>query len=176
MPKGSKEQIIRDEKKIIKELQRDAKQSIDSIGKNCGFSRQKVWRIIKNLEKTKTIWGYRPVIDNEKLGLKRYLILIKKTNKPFTLENIDVITSRKLKQVTSKFGINIENSFYVHGSNDWFISITARGIMEVKKVIDMFSNLLKDFIERVEVLEVIFPVELNNCPNPNVDGIRDFFE
>ena len=56
MPKSSKEQIDLDEKKVVSELQRNSKESIDVIAKRCGFSRQKVWRIIKRLEKNKTIW------------------------------------------------------------------------------------------------------------------------
>ena len=46
MPKSSQKQIDADEKKVIRELQKNAKESIDKIAKNCGFSRQKVWRII----------------------------------------------------------------------------------------------------------------------------------
>ena len=175
MPKSSQEQIRLDEKKVIDELQKDAKQSIESIGKNCGFSRQKIWRIIKKLEENKTIWGYRPVVDDDKLGLKRYLILIKRTNNPFSLDKVKIITSRKLKEVTSQYGIKIENSFFIHGSHDWFISITAKNIKDVKKIMDMFVGMLQDFIESVDIMEVIFPVELNNCANPNIDEIKDFF-
>ena len=51
MAKSSFKQIELDERKIIDELKKNAKENIDKISKNCGFSRQKVWRIIKNLEK-----------------------------------------------------------------------------------------------------------------------------
>jgi DNA-binding Lrp family transcriptional regulator len=47
MPKSSAQQRIKDEKKIIGVLQSNAHESIDVIAKKCGFSRQKVWRIIK---------------------------------------------------------------------------------------------------------------------------------
>ena len=55
MEKTSKKQIEEDERKIITDLQKNAKESIDVIAKKCGFSRQKVWRIIKRLEKNKII-------------------------------------------------------------------------------------------------------------------------
>ena len=42
MPKSSKEQIDFDEKKVIKELQKNSKESIDKIAKKCGFSRKQV--------------------------------------------------------------------------------------------------------------------------------------
>ena len=67
-------QIEEDEKKIIKELQNNANKSINEIAKKCGFSRQKVWRIIKNLENNNTIWGYVAVTNEEKLDHKEYIV------------------------------------------------------------------------------------------------------
>ena len=49
MPKRSQKQMDEDEKKIINELIKDSKKSIDKIAKKCNFSRQKVWRTIKRL-------------------------------------------------------------------------------------------------------------------------------
>ena len=66
MAKSSKKQIYEDELKVIVELQKNAKENIDIISKKCGYSRQKVWRIIKRLEEDKTIWGYTAVVKEEK--------------------------------------------------------------------------------------------------------------
>ena len=57
MTKSSRKQTDNDEKEVIRELQKNSKESIDNIAKNCGFSRQKVWRAIKRLEKNNTICG-----------------------------------------------------------------------------------------------------------------------
>ena len=48
--KKSRDQIDPDEKKLLSELVKNSNEKIDSIAKQCGFSRQKAWRIIKNLE------------------------------------------------------------------------------------------------------------------------------
>jgi DNA-binding Lrp family transcriptional regulator len=175
MPKSSKKQIDEDEKKLLKVLQTSSGDNIENIAKKCGFSRQKVWRLKKRLEKDKTIWGYNAVFDDEKLGLRRYLILIKRTNTPISKMQLNIINSRKVKQVSSKLGINIECSFYIHGSYDWFIMVTAKDIRFVKKVIEVFTILLKGFISEVQVEEVIFSVEKNNFTNPNLDQIKEFF-
>ena len=175
MPKSSKKQINEDEKKLLKTLQENSADNIENIAKKCGFSRQKLWRIKKRLEKNKTVWGYHAVVDEEKLGLKRYLILIKRTNKPVSKMQLNIITSRKVQQVSSKLGINIESSFYIHGSYDWFISVTAKDIRMVKKVIEVFTLLLKGFMSEVSVQEVVFVVEKNNFTNPNLDQIEEFF-
>jgi len=49
MAKSSSEQIEQDEIKVLNALEQHSKDSVDEIAKSCGFSRQKVWRIIKNL-------------------------------------------------------------------------------------------------------------------------------
>ena len=175
MPKSSQKQINEDEKKVLKLLQTNSGDSIETIAKKCGFSRQKLWRIKNRLEKNKTIWGYHAVVDEEKMGLRRYLILIKRTNNPLSEMQLNVITSRKVKQVSSKLGINIECSYYIHGSYDWFIMVTAKDLRLVKKVIEVFTILLKGFISEVQVEEVIFPVENSNFTNPNLDQIKEFF-
>ena len=68
MPKSSKTQIDKDEKKVIHELQKNAKESIDTIALRCNFSRQKVWRIIKRLEKKGLIEMDEQEIRLTKLG------------------------------------------------------------------------------------------------------------
>jgi len=93
MPRKSRAQIYNDEQKVLKALQKNSNQGIDTIAKHCGFSRQKVWRIIKNLEKNEFIWGYTVVADDEKLELKRYLMLIKRSQKP-----IDQSIAMSMKQ------------------------------------------------------------------------------
>ena len=93
MSKNSRKQIDKDEKMVITYLQQNAKESIDIIAKKCGFSRQKVWRIIKRLEKNKTIWGYHAVIDDEKVDRHSYIMLIKRSNEPMSTA-IDKIISQ----------------------------------------------------------------------------------
>ena len=61
MVKTSKKQIELDEKKVIERLQMNCMENLDLFAKNCGFSRQKVWRIIKNLEKENVVWGYTAI-------------------------------------------------------------------------------------------------------------------
>ncbi|MFA5103327.1 MAG: winged helix-turn-helix transcriptional regulator, partial [Candidatus Thermoplasmatota archaeon] len=55
-----------DEKKVLSEMIKNSKENIDTIAKNCRFSRQKAWRMIKDLEKDSIIWGYTTVFNEEK--------------------------------------------------------------------------------------------------------------
>ena len=168
MPKNSKKQIEADEKKVIKELEKHSNESIDKIAKNCGFSRQKVWRIIKRLERNKTIWGYHAVVDNNKVGLQRYFILIKRSNKPFSKEHIDSIIRREIKPETSKMGIIVDGTSYVHGSFDGIYEIRANNIRQVKRFCEALRNSSRGHISDMKILEELFPIEKNGIANPNI--------
>ena len=75
MPRTGREQITDDEKKIIHELQKNSKENIDKIAKKCGFSRQKVWRVIKN--KIHTVeYCYFPIALCEVLNCNHCLKLV----------------------------------------------------------------------------------------------------
>jgi DNA-binding Lrp family transcriptional regulator len=175
MSKSSKEQIDADEKKILWELQKNSKESIDKIAKKCGFSRQKVWRVIKRLEKDKTIWGYHAVVDDNKVGLEQYFVLIKRTSKAFSKEHIDSIVKRVIQTEIANMGIIVENVSYVHGDFDGIHIIRASNVVQVKKYCEMLSTLSKGYISHIIILEELFPIEKNGIVNPNIEELKDIF-
>lgn len=173
MPKVSARQIEIDEKRVIRELQKDSNQSIDSIAKRCGFSRQKVWRMIKKLEKSKIIWGYHAVVDNEKLLLKKYIMLIKKTNVSMA-KLVDIIISRQIEQNAEDIGVTISSSTYLHGSFDWQLTFTATDIKQAKRFCETFIRLYQSYVAEMVLLEEIFPVNECNIQNPNIKKLKEF--
>ncbi len=175
MPKASREQIADDEKKIIFEIQKNSKESIDKIAKRCGFSKQKVGRVIKRLEENKTIWGYHAVVDDNKIGLQQYFVLIKRTTKPFSKKHIDSIIKRVIKPEIAKMGIIVENVSYVHGEFDGIHIIRASNIVQVKKYCEVLSTLSKGYISDMIILEEMFPIEKNGIVNPNIEELKDIF-
>jgi DNA-binding Lrp family transcriptional regulator len=175
MAKSSKEQIDEDEKKILWELQKNSKENVEKIAERCGFSRQKIWRVIKRLEKNKTIWGYHAVVDDNKIGLQQYFILIKRTIKPFSKEHIDSIIKRVIQTEIAKMGIIIENVSYVHGEFDGVHIIRASNVVQVKKYCEALSTLSKGYISHMIILEEMFPIEKNGIVNPNIEELKDIF-
>jgi DNA-binding Lrp family transcriptional regulator len=174
MPKRSKKQIDIDEKKILNELRINGKKSINDISESLGFSRQKVWRVIKSLEKNKTIWGYTTIIDFEKQGLKSYTLLIKRTMNPIDNKIGDLLTSGELSKIGPKMGVNIIDSKYVHGEYDWIISFTAEDIKQAKKMQEALNTIYHKYIDRVALLEDLFVTRDHGILNPNFDAIKKF--
>jgi DNA-binding Lrp family transcriptional regulator len=175
MAKGSRKQIDIDEKKIISELQKNAKESIDKIAKRYKFSVQKVRRVIKRLEGDKTIWGYPAVIDDEKLGVKRYQILLKRSSKSVSDKMSNMIPGEDMRKKLEKFGVKFDCSFYTHGYFDWSLCITAPNIIAVKKFVELLNKEFGDNISDTQVLEVVFPLLKSGIDNPNLAGVREFF-
>jgi DNA-binding Lrp family transcriptional regulator len=176
MARNTETQIKQDEKKILEELSKNANSSINEIANKLGFSRQKVWRIIKNLEKDKTIWGYTAIVDDDKIGLKRFCILLKKANAGVTDEKLGIVINRELRETASKNEVNLESTYFFNGSYDGQICVTAENILQVKKFIaDMQKKLGTDSIKEADILEVLFPIQMMGFNNPNLEQLRDYF-
>ena len=173
MTKSSFEQIKMDEMKIIDELEKNAKESIDNIAKNCGFSRQKVWRIIDNLEKNKTIWGYTAVVNDDKINRKRFIILIKKTADSIK-KTFDKTIQLTMQNKAKKMGINIGYSMYLHGDYDWLFIFSAKDLIQAKKFSNILSTEYPDSIKEIKLLEGIFQVQKAGIVNPDIDELKDF--
>ena len=174
MAKSSKKQIYEDELKVIAELQKNAKENIDVISKNCGFSRQKTWRIIKKFEEDKTIWGYAAVVNEEKQGLKRYMILIKRTTLPLDEKLVDKIITRQLENSASEIDIKIESSIFVHGTFDWVICFKAKDMMHAKKFSEIVNKTYWGYIGEVHMMEVLFPIRRQGILNPDIQKLKEF--
>ncbi len=174
MVKSSKKQIKQDEERILQELQVNAKDNIDNIAKRCGFSRQKVWRIMKRLEQNKIIWGYTAITDDEKRKINTYVVLIKRAHVPVTEKFADKIIVRKIQELVPSSRVTILDSMYMHGVYDWLITFTAPDIREAKKFSETLIKFYQGFINDLELLETMYPIQKQGVLNPNPDKLREF--
>ena len=174
MAKKSKKEIERDENKILYELLMDSSQNIDTIGKKLGFSRQKVWRDIKRLKADAVIWGFTAVVNEEKLGVKNYFALIKRSTHPLSDELTGKIIQRDIEHAAKKIGVTIENSCYTHGSYDWFIGFTAKDIKQAKKFCEILNKTYLMFIADIQLLEGLFWIRKHGLLNPRKEKLNEF--
>jgi DNA-binding Lrp family transcriptional regulator len=173
MAKISYDKIKKDEKKVIYEFQNNAREKIEIIGRKCGFSRQKILRIIKKLENEKKIWGYSAIIDNEKFDLKRYLILIRRSTEPID-DAISKIIDLTLHKKGKEIDVIIEHSSYLYGRYDWMLIVIAKNIANVKKFSNILEKEYRNVISEVHIMEELFPVTISRITNPNMEKLRDF--
>jgi len=174
MSKSSREQIDKDEKKILSELVKNSNENIETIAKHCGFSRQKVWRAIKRLEEKGLIWGYTAIFNEEKIGLIHFMLMVKRTTKQLEEKTADKIISRRLEDLVAELGITIESSSYVHGEYDWVITFTALDIKQAKKFSDSLITLYPGVIEKIAIMQTLMFIRKHYILNPEKMKLKEF--
>ena len=129
---------------------------------------------MNKLEDSKKVWGYTAVTDEEKLGLKKFFILIKRTTNPLSNDLAEKIISREVEKKALDEGIEIDNSFFVHGKYDWIICFTAQNIKYAKKFSDLIQRSYQGYIAEVVLLENLFPIRYNGILNPYKEKLKEF--
>ena len=175
MAKSSKKQIDQDEKRVIEQLQRNSNESIDKIAKTCGFSRQKVWRIIKRLENNKTIWGYTAIPDKEKQGVRHYILLLKQSNQPAN-DIIDNILDSFKKYAGKNLGVFVQTACILQGEYDMMLCFTAKDISVAKRFTEFIKKKYATYIGNMMMLEDVFSIRISGMMNPKVDDLKEFFK
>jgi len=174
MPKSSLTRLIKDEEKILEILQIDAQTSIDDIAKKCGFSRQKVWRIIKKLEEEKIIWGYTVIAEQERYNWKHFIMLMKRSTNPIDQKVMQEILSTRLDDILKDSVIKMVNIEYVHGSYDGIFTFFAPDLITAKKFCDRFKERFNQYVTSVELLESIFFLRNQRIKNPNLKKVINY--
>jgi DNA-binding Lrp family transcriptional regulator len=175
MAKSSKKQIDQDEKRVIEQLQRNSNESIDKIAKTCGFSRQKVWRIIKRLENNKTIWGYTAIPDKDKQGVRHYIMLLKRSNQPAG-EIIDNVLDSFKKYTGKNLGVFVQTACMLQGEYDAMLCFTAKDISVAKRFTEFLKKKYAPYISDITMVEDIFSIRISGMMNPKVDELKEFFK
>jgi len=172
--KNSDETLSQDELQILTILEQHAKESVDEIAKKCGFSRQKVWRIIKHLEEEKIIWGYSAISPIEEKG-KHFILLLMRSTMPLDESMKKEVITEKLDDHLPS-GVTIENIFIVHGES-WnaMISFYAPDLVTAKKVVEgLFQRTGKYFTNQHLLIQVLFPIRMNWFKNPRIKELVDY--
>jgi DNA-binding Lrp family transcriptional regulator len=166
--------INQEEKKLLSELIKNAKENTETIAKHCGCSKQKVTRMIKQLEQKKLIWGYTTVFDEKKIGQNHFMLLAKKSSKKINEHTVDLIVSNTLEKRAAELGVFIESSYYVHGEYDWVLTCTADNVLYAKK---FSEELIKEFpgiFEKITMMQTMMFIREQNVLNPEKENLREF--
>jgi DNA-binding Lrp family transcriptional regulator len=174
MAKTSGEHLYNDEKKLLAELVNNARKNISTLAKNTKFSTQKVRFMINQLEKNNTIWGYSTVYDEKKMGLKHFMLMVKRSNKKIDEQTIDQIISRKVEDFALDFDTFIESSFYVHGEYDWIITFVTKDINHALKFSESVLAQNPGIIERVTILQTMMFIRKHYILNPDRKELKEY--
>jgi DNA-binding Lrp family transcriptional regulator len=167
MAKRSNKIFLQDEIKVMNILERDSNKNIDQIAKDCGFSRQKVWRIINDLEKRKIIWGYTAVTDETAQNLKHFLVLVKRNALPFTDDIKQEIILRKIDDYPMHI-VKVENIYHTHGIADWIVTFYAPDLVSAKKFVENTFARMHEYLQEYTLIETLLPIRKQGLKNPRI--------
>jgi DNA-binding Lrp family transcriptional regulator len=174
MPKRSQGMIEEDTLRLLVALQKNAKENINTIARQCHMSKERCIRTIKHLEKNHTIWGYTAIVDDQDPHVKKFVVLVRRTIKKFDEHALDEIVSTQFRNVYSPLGVTIESSYYIHGDYNWMVIFTAPDLIQAKK----FSKILFDFYPgiaaKVDLMQIIFTNKAYYIPNPDQTKLKEY--
>jgi DNA-binding Lrp family transcriptional regulator len=130
--------------------------------------------MINQLEKNNTIWGYSTVYDEKKMGLKHFMLMVKRSNKKIDEQTIDQIISRKVEDFALDFDTFIESSFYVHGEYDWIITFVTKDINHALKFSESVLAQNPGIIERVTILQTMMFIRKHYILNPDRKELKEY--
>jgi Lrp/AsnC family transcriptional regulator len=128
------------DRRILRELQRDAELPLDGLSERVGLSRNACWRRVKALEASGVIRKRVALLDPQKLDLALTVILMIRTNRhaPDWLERFARAT-RDMPQILSAYRMS--------GELDYMVRARVRDVAE-------YDQLYRRLIERVEMADV----------------------
>jgi DNA-binding Lrp family transcriptional regulator len=165
--------LTEDETKILRLLENDAKKSIDEIAKLCGFSRQKVWRIIKKLQEEKSIWGYTAISDGSQQNLKHFLVLVKRNNVPYDQDVKKEIIFRKIDDYPTGL-VKVTDIYFTHGVADWVVTFYAPDLIAAKKFVEKTFERFSKYLLEYTIMETLVTVRKNSVKNPFIEDLIQY--
>ena len=173
MPKQSKEKITDETQNVLIALQQNAKENLTTLAQQCHISKQKLQRIIRHLEKNRNIWGYTAIVDEEDAPYKKFVLLLKRSMKPFNDTKADELVEKRFAQWFEPLGVRIESTYYVHGDYDWVLIFTAPDLLQAKKFSQILFEHYPGVAEKVSIMEVLFTGRAHYVMNPDQSKLRE---
>jgi DNA-binding Lrp family transcriptional regulator len=173
MSKSSEETMKKDRKKVLDVLEQHAKDNIQELAKRCGFSRQKILRIIKDLENEKLIWGYSAITDGTLRELEHFVLLLRRSIIP--LDNS--IRKDALKGILDDFvseQLKIENIYFTHGMYEGVITFYATDLISAKNFVAELFKRIGEYFDAYILLQTLIPLRLHGIKNPNMKKLAEY--
>ncbi|GAG44618.1 unnamed protein product [marine sediment metagenome] len=145
---GKKVKLDAKDKKILEQLQRNARQSIAEIAKKTGLPRDVVVYRIKKLEQSKVIRAHHTLLNPQKLGYPLYVYVL------FSCYNIKPEEETKFINYLK----NHKQIIYVaknSGKYDFTIGVCAKDYKEFDEIIREIRQKFIDVIKDIESLPTI---------------------
>jgi len=158
--------------RALKCLLDDPTRSIREIAKELKSNRQRVWRIKKELETEKIVWGYTAVVDDTKLKHGLYQLMIK--SKPLTPKLVETIIKRIVGCEFKKQNVMVKDMLYVNGEYDFIVCFSAPDHATARKYYNSVRMAYQKYLlEKPVMVNVDFPLIREGKVNPELEKLYE---
>ncbi len=119
------------------------------------------------------IWGYTAIVDEQKQGLQKYLLLLKQSNLPIEKKSAEDITYNRLENMYLEMGITMEDSYYLHGEYDWAIIFTTDDLRNAKKFTDILIRNYPGIITKFSLIRILYAQREHHIKNPDPSKLTE---
>jgi DNA-binding Lrp family transcriptional regulator len=164
------ETMTEDEQQVFAVLEKQAKERMDAIARKCGFSRQKVWKIVKDLEKKKIIWGYGAVTGPKEKDLQMFILLLRRSIVPLD----PLIKQQSVKGLLDEIRLKnviIDDVYFTHGQYDGVITFSTDDLLSARRFLTELSKRIGVYFDQLILLECLFPFRRLGFKNPHMEDL-----
>jgi len=147
-PKERFAQLDLKDRKILSELDINARQSASEIGKKVGLSKQVVTYRINKLIKTGVIEKFYVIFDTSKLGFTTYKIFLR-------LQNVDIEKQKEIIEYIRNHQ-NVQFFIATDGMFDLVFNLLTKSVLELYEILKEFENAYGDYIAEKELTIMVF--------------------
>ncbi len=158
--------------RILQELQRDARQTVQQLADAVGLSSTPCWRRIKDMEAAGVIRGYTALVDRTKIGL--HLLVVAEINLSQHSEEL-VLQIERAIQAEPK----IVRCLSTTGPSDYILTVMVPGIVEYERFLHgtLFklpgvTHVRSSIVLKEVKAEVRLPVDIGLNPPTMADDTR----
>lgn len=173
MAKNSKKNLQKSKEKILSLMKNDGTMSDFSISQKLECSRQKIWRIRRELEQDGIIWGYSIIINQKKRNRKDFIILLKRSEKIMNEKCANSLIFDEFHDLIENGDIEIETIMCLYGVFDLMLIVNAPNVFSVKSFISDIKGSWSDYFEKIVMLESLEILKKNYIKNPNLSEEKD---
>lgn len=159
---------------VLSTLLADARASLGQIAERTGSYRQKVWREVQALDGD-LIWGYGATVDEQRLGWRRYTVLLKvsRASQDFLQQWRDVQA-----HVDQDPSIRLADAHIITGIDyNFMLEITCQNRLEMQAFLDRIQDRLETVLERPpRAIEAVYTLRLNGFSNPDEPSLENLIE
>ena len=147
-PKNNLIKLDLKDRKILYQLDINARQSASEIGKKVGLSKQVVNYRINKLIESGVIQKFYTVMDTSKLGFTTYKIFLR-------LQNVDIEKQNEIINYIANHQ-NVQFFISTDGMFDLVFNVLAKNVNELYEIIKELENKYGNYIAEKEIITMIF--------------------